>query len=248
MDSMIQTSIQEFSVTVLKNNDPNQLVTNLTPYKITLGEGMSSEHILPSRIYIDQDGDVIYYMFVYYENYASLDSWIYFTEGYEGSSKLSVTNAQATTHTGFQILLSDNIGSIKGPFLLPFTVNLSPVLLQSSVTHKILPNDTFTWDVDMSTYFSDPEGDSLTFTFVNMPAGFTATLLSGTTYRVTSGFPSSPDDINFEIVADDGISAPKALPVIIQIGACASECTKCFGELTSECYQCSGVNFLESST
>jgi hypothetical protein len=235
-------------LTFLQNNDPIQSVTDLTPYKITLGEGKDSVHLLPSNIYIDQDGDSIYYDLIFYGNYSSLDSWIVFTEGYEGVSKLTVTSAQATGHTGFQIFLSDNIGGTRGPFLLPFTVDLSPVLSQPSVTQPIYPNDTFTWNVDLSTYITDPESDSLTFTFSSMPSDFTTTLVSGTTYNIQSTFPISAADINFNIIADDGISTPTTLPIIIQIATCAGECTKCFGALSSQCYVCSGVNFLDGTT
>jgi hypothetical protein len=247
-DSQSQFAEQQFVLTFMRNNNPTRLVTDLSSYAITLGQGMSSENLLPSNIFIDQDGDNIFYNVWYFHDLESLSSWIVFTPGYQATSKLSVTNAQTTTKTGFRIFLSDNIGTAGNSFLLPFTVNLSPVLSQSSVTQQIYPNDTFTWNVDLSTYITDPESNSLTFTFSGMPSGFTTTLISGTTYKIQSSFPVSAADINFNIIANDGISAPATLPIIIQIASCASECTKCFGTLSSECYACSGVNFLDGTT
>lgn len=43
------------------NNNPQQVITNLSPYYFEIPEGVNSTFVLPTGIYVDSDGDPIQY-------------------------------------------------------------------------------------------------------------------------------------------------------------------------------------------
>jgi hypothetical protein len=112
------------------------------------------------------------------------------------------------------------------------------------MVHTIYPNDDFTWDINLG-FFSDPEGDTLTYSFPGIPSAFTASSVSGTSYKITSAFPTSTADINFQFQATDGISKPRSIPVTIQVGSCDGKCSKCYGPNEDQCYSCPSSYVLE---
>lgn len=103
----------------------------------------------------------------------------------------------------------------------------------------------FSWNINLGFFFSDPEGDSLTYSFPGIPSAFTVTNVSGTNYKITSTFPTSNANINFQFQASDGISKPASIPVTIKVGSCDSKCSKCYGPTVDECYSCNGSYVLE---
>jgi hypothetical protein len=115
------------------------------------------------------------------------------------------------------------------------------------MVHTIYPNDDFTWNINLG-FFSDPEGDSLSYSFPGIPSGFTVTNVSGTNYKISSTFPTSTANINFQFQASDGISKPTTIPVTIKVGSCDTKCSKCYGPNDNECYTCKGTFVLEGNT
>ena len=245
-DNFNQNVDQDFTLNFIPNHNPVQQVTNLTPYAFTIGEGTSSDFIIPSGIYVDPDGDSVYYNTAMYNDFTALDTWITFTKGYEGSAKLSFVNVQTTTKIGFQIFVSDGIGNISGYFMLPFTVNRRPVASQSNISLQVYPNSSLLINLDMMTYFTDPDGDSLTYTFIGLPSSLSATKTSATTYTITGTTPTS--NINFKISASDGISLKVSVPATIQLAFWDTLWSTCFGPSSSQWYSWTGSNVLDGTT
>lgn len=236
-------------VNYVENLSPTQHVTDLDPYKFTIGEGTNTTHIIPSGIFIDQNNDAIYYEYAFFQDYTPLDdSWVGIQPGYEGTSHFNFTNIPQTSKTGFQIFLSDGIGSTSGFFQLDFVVNKRPTVLTPNLITQLYPADTLTWHINMATVFSDPESDPMTYTFSGLPSELSSTLVSGTIYLISGNFPSSTADINFSVQADDGVSLPVSVPLTIQINSCDSKCSTCFGGAATQCYSCTGSNLLDGNS
>ena len=68
-DSLTQVAIQYFSWTFLQNQNPVPSGIDLSTLTFTIGEGQSSEHIIPSGVYIDSDGDNIYYEYAFFSDF-----------------------------------------------------------------------------------------------------------------------------------------------------------------------------------
>jgi hypothetical protein len=210
VDSKSQSVQQQFSLYFAANNSPNRVIFDLTPYEFEIPEGVNTTYILPVGIYVDPDGDVINYDMWFFENFQALSTvtWATFYSGSEGVSYLEFIEPTSTTHTGFNFMLSDGISSSTGPVLINFTFNQSPIVSPSSLDITIYPNETFTIQIELSTYFTDPESQTLTFSSKNLPTEVTTTALSFTQFQInadfTSSFPSS--DLTFFFSASDGAS------------------------------------------
>ena len=139
----------------------------------------------------------------------------------EGDSKIVFTDAEQTSKTGVSCFYSDGYGETEGPFTIPLESNLRPIPSTSLIEHSVYPNDTFTWEVDLGSFFSDPEGDALTFTFTGTPGSITTTLVSGTTYSFQSDvftvFTGGSILESFQITADDGYSLPVSINVNLNL-------------------------------
>lgn len=60
-DYLGQVQFINFVLSVIPNRAPTQQITDLTPYTIIVGEGMTFDYVLPEGIFIDLDGDAIIY-------------------------------------------------------------------------------------------------------------------------------------------------------------------------------------------
>jgi hypothetical protein len=221
-DYLGQVQFINFVLTVIPNRAPTQQITDLTPYKIIVGEGMTFDYVLPVGIYTDLDGDTIIYDACFFQDYSSLEtSWSTYVSGEEGNAKIAFTDAEQTLKTGVSCFYSDGYGANGGPFTIPLESNLRPIPSTSLIEHSVYPNDTFTWEVDLGSFFADPESDTLSFTFSGMPASITSTLVSGSTYRFESDislvFTGGSVQETFQITADDGYSLPDSINVNLNL-------------------------------
>ena len=236
-DSLTQIATQYFSWTFLQNQNPTPSGIDLSTLTFTIGEGQSSEHIIPSGVYIDSDGDNIYYEAAFFNDFSALDfSWVSLTPGYEGDAKLIFTNIPVTDKTGFQIFLSDGIGSASNFFELSFNLNKRPVPSVPTITLDIYRNLNLTLDltIDMNAYFTDPESDVLTFSFQDVPVQLNIAHQSGSIYQFTGEFDISVVDMNFTFKANDGVSLPSTIIVQIIVQDCHNKCDRCFGPTENE--------------
>lgn len=248
-DSTSQETYQDFMFNFIQNQSPTQHVTDLDPYKFTIGEGTNTTHTIPSGIFVDQNNDAIYYESAFFNDYTPLDdSWVGLQTGYEGTAHFNFTNVPLTSKTGFQIFLSDGIGSVSGFFLLEFEVNKRPTKMVPTLGSQLYPNDTLNWYLSLNTIFSDPESDPLTYTFTGLPAGLSSSFVSGEVYKISGDFPTSTADIDFSVTADDGVSSPVSVPLKIQINSCDTKCNTCFGGASTQCYSCTGSNVLDGNS
>ena len=55
------------------------------------------------------------------------------------------------------------------------------MFIYNYISIQVYPNDSLSLTINLSTYFSDPDGDSLTYTFVGLPSYLTASQSSSTT-------------------------------------------------------------------
>lgn len=153
--------------------------------------------------------------------------WATFYAGIEGVAYIDFIEPTPTTHTGFNFMLSDGISTSIGPILINFTFNKSPTVSSNPLNIEVYPNSTFTTTIDLSTYFSDPESQALTYSSHTLPSEVTTTAASSTQQKIdvdfTSAFPSS--DITFYFQATDGSSKPTDLQVNLQPSSCISECS-----------------------
>jgi hypothetical protein len=226
------------------NANPTQVITDLSSYVFEIPQGLNSTYILPVGIFVDPDGDNIQYTLCFFENYASLSTvtWATFYPGIEGVSYIEFTEPDTTTHSGFNLMLSDGISSSQGPISIGFTINKSPVLSSNPVNLNVYPNQTFTLDIELLAgqpdggYFSDPEGQPLTFTSSEIPSEVSVTPLTSSKFQITADFsstyPTSPLSLTF--TASDGASKSTNLQVTLLPNACAFECSTCFGPSSSE--------------
>jgi hypothetical protein len=216
-DSQNQRIQQDFTMYFVANNNPQQAVTDLTPYYFEIPEGVNSTYILPVGIYTDSDGDSIQYDFWFFENYAALSTvgWATFYPGIEGVAYINFVEPTPTIHTGFNFMLSDGISTSTGPVLINFTFNNSPILSSNPLNILVYPNSTFTTVIDLSTYFSDPEDQALTYSSHTLPSEVTITAVTTSQLKIdvdfTSSFPSL--DLTFYFSATDGASKPTDLQV-----------------------------------
>jgi hypothetical protein len=219
IDLLGQRESQDFTMYFAANNNPYQFITDLSVYAFEIAEGVNSLFVIPSGIYRDPDGDSIEYELCYFENFQSLSTvtWATFYSGIEGVSYIDFVNPTPTTHTGFNFLLSDGIGSTTGPILINFAFNESPTVSSNPLNITIYPNTTVAIQIDLSTYFTDPEGASLTYSSHSLPSEVTTTALTSSNFKIdadfTSAFPSS--DMTFYFQATDGASKPTDLQVTI---------------------------------
>lgn len=221
---MNQVTSQSFSFKFTANKNPSSAGVNLTSYTFTIGEGQNSEHTIPSGIFIDPDGDSIYYNYAFFNDFTSLASWVTMVPGYQGTSKFVFTSIPQTTKTGFQVFLSDGIGSASNYFLLNFTLNHRPIASTPTIVLDIYPNLNLTVDlnIDMSQYFSDPENDTLYYSFWDVPAELNVAHTSGTLYRVFGEFDISVTNMNFTFKANDGISLATNVTIQVVVQPCNS--------------------------
>jgi len=128
-------------------------------------------------------------------------------------------------------MISDNIGATQPPFKLPMTLNRRPTLqVLPPLALDMYPNDTITWDIDTATYFSDPDpGDTLSYTVTGIPTGLSLSHVSGSNYKISGDSAAVISDFSFNLVADDGVSLARPMPVSVTLQSCHSNCTKCFG-------------------
>ena len=216
-DSLTQIATQYFSWTFLQNQNPTPSGIDLSTLTFTIGEGQSSEHIIPSGVYIDSDGDNIYYEHAFFNDFSALQSWVAIVGGQEGDAKLVFNNIPNTDKTGFQIFVGDGIASATNFFLLEFVVNLRPVVSVPVITLDIYRNLNLTIDltIDMNAYFTDPENDQLYYSFSNVPPQLNIIHNSGSIYQILGEFDLSVVDLNFTFRANDGISLP--VDVTVQV-------------------------------
>lgn len=247
VDSLDQIVSQDFNWTFVANQNPGLTGIDMSALTFTIGEGMDSEHIIPSGIYIDPDGDSIYYDYAFFNDFTTLDSWINMVSGYEGSAKLVFTDTPQTDKTGFQIFLSDGIDAATTFFLLNFTVNKRPQVVTSLIVLPIYPNLDLSVDlnIDMEVYFSDPEDDDLYYSFWDVPPQLNVIHTGGSEYQITGEFEEGVTDLEFTFKANDGISKPVNVTVRVDVQDCDPLCDRCYGGSVSECYSCTGTNVLD---
>jgi len=146
-------------------------------------------------------------------------------------------------------MVSDNIGSTQPPFQMPMKMNLRPTLVTPTASVSLYPNDTFTWNFDVTSYFQDPNiDDTLSYSSTGLPAGLSLSHISGNNYRISGDSSAISSDFSFNLVADDGVSLARPLPVSVISKACHSNCTKCYGEGIDECYSCISDNNLHGTS
>ena len=147
-----------FRVTV--TNGPNRapVVSSAIPNQ-TAGIGNAFSYTFPINTFSDADGNALTYT-------ASTPSWMSFNAGLR---RFTGTPTSAGTYN-VTVTASDGQYSVSDTFSVTVSASNSAPVLSTPI-----PNQFVLWPeglyVASSLYFSDPDGDSLTYTLVNPPTG-----------------------------------------------------------------------------
>jgi len=123
-------------------------------------------------------------------------------------------------------------------------VNLRPKLLNPSLSYTFYPNDTFTYTMDLSSYFTDDPADTLTYSLIKSTSDFSVTFNGGTMYTISANTTSLSGTYNFTAIASDGVSLPTPFPIELISKSCDVKWTNWYGGTKNECYSWSAGNFL----
>ena len=182
--------------------------------------------------------------------FSPLDSWVTIVAGYQGDAKLVFNDIPNSDKTGFQIFLSDGIASATNFFLLEFIINRRPVVSNPVITLDIYRNLNLSVDltIDMNSYFTDPEGDVLFYSFWDVPPQLNVMHISGAIYQIIGEFDLSTVDLNFTFKANDGVSLPVNVTVQVLVQDCYSDCERCFGPNFDQWYSCVNGKVLDGNS
>ena len=168
---------QTFSITVIgaANNQP-QPVGTIPAQTLTVGGGSATVDV--SSYFSDPDGDALSYSFSYSDsskiNANVAGSTVIFAPIAAGSSTVTVTATDPDGLTATQT----------------FTITVNKASNRAPVTAGSIPDQTLTVggtavSVDVSGYFSDPDGDALRYSSISGDPDIATVSVSGTTVTIT---------------------------------------------------------------
>ena len=174
-DTSAATVTQTFSVTVIQ---PNQAPTTVgTISNITMKLGSITKQVEASGYFNDADGDSLTYT-------ASSSN--------EADVTVSVSNATVTITSvsegwaNVTVTASDGTDSATQTFKVTVSANSAPVIVISISTVNV-PAAGGTVSHDVSSYFSDPDGDTLTYTATSSDTTKVTVSMSNSTMTITAG-------------------------------------------------------------
>lgn len=180
----LHTAVATATIVISEGNQGPQLIGDLPDRLIDLSEAGDNRayQIDVSTYFIDFNNDPLSYAL----ELDYLPAGLKFQINDQGLLSIIVASSGQNTETGswtVNVIVSDGLLSARASFLLTVldptanTINQPPTV--SDIANKTV-QDTFTYDV--SIFFSDPDGDPLTFSAEVLPPGVTlsaAGLLSG---------------------------------------------------------------------
>ena len=174
-DTSAATVTQTFSVTVIQ---PNQAPTTVgTISNITMKLGSITKQVEASGYFNDADGDTLTYTA---------------TSSNVADVTVSVSNATVTITSvsegwaDITVTASDGTDSATQTFKVTVSANSSPVIVISISTVNV-PAAGGTVSHDVSSYFSDPDGDTLTYTATSSDTTEVTVSMSNSTMTITAG-------------------------------------------------------------
>ena len=190
-----QTITDTFDVSFSNSND-TPVVANVIPNQNQSGSGVWSYQV-PANTFSDGDGEILSYSATL-ANGSPLPSWISFdttTRTFSGNPASSLNGStislKVTATDGSSTTVSDS-----------FDLSISNA--NDGPTTGAVSNDSVmqgaNYNRNLSTAFSDLDGDTLSYSKVSLPSG----LNLDTTTGVISGNVTRPGTYNLTITADDG--------------------------------------------
>ncbi len=198
------SATQSFDVTIQVNQSPVAVGT-ISARSVNVGDDVSVDDV--SSYFSDPDGDALTYTATSSDpSLATVSvsgSTVTVTGVAEGSATVTVT---ATDPGGLSATQS---------FDVTIQVNQSPVAVGTISAMSVNVGDDVSVD-DVSSYFSDPDGDALSYTATSSDPNLATVSVSGSTVTVT-GVAEGSATVTVAATDPGGLSATQSFDVTIQV-------------------------------
>ena len=194
------------SIVVTVKPIPNRApvaVGTITPVTLTVGEGATTVDISP--YFSDPDGDTLTYTAISTDigvvTVALSNTTLIITPAAEGATTVAVTASDGS------LTATQNI-----PVILNPAPNRAPVPVEMIPTVTLIADDSAK-TVSVSPYFSDPDGDTLTYTALSTDTGVVTVALSNAALTIN---PVAIGATTVTVTASDGnLTAIQNIPVLV---------------------------------
>ena len=188
---------QEFTYEVEVISAFPVIVTNVTDQAYTPSDGMAVYNV--SGYFTDPDGGSITYLTPTLTNGSALPSWISF------DGEAFTSNTSETNNADILLTASDQQGQTKSQTFSVSVVNSAPIVVSALGVDTKYENISYSYSIDLNTIFSDPDGQTLTFSILSQPVWLSSASISGSVLSLT-GTPAYSDigDHIVRLEASDG--------------------------------------------
>ena len=188
---------QEFTYEVEVVSAFPVIVTNVTDQAYTPSDGMAVYNV--SGYFTDPDGGSVTYLTPTLTNGSALPSWISF------DGEAFTSNTSETNNADILLTASDQQGQTKNQTVSISVVNSAPIVVSALGTDTKYENISYSYSTDLNTVFSDPDGQTLTFSILSQPVWLSSASISGSILSL-AGTPAFSDIGNHivSLEASDG--------------------------------------------